>query len=88
MTQWIDPVPSVERNTNGILMVIGTEAKTTDCSLVAADADIFTQLARLTVIKENETLRLVCMWREKKTKRRNQRVSSVISFPDQQARLS
>lgn len=26
MTQWIDPVPSVERNTNGILMVIGTEA--------------------------------------------------------------
>jgi len=26
MTQWIDPVLSVERNTIGILMVIGTEA--------------------------------------------------------------
>lgn len=26
MTQWIDPVPSVERNTDGILMVIGTGA--------------------------------------------------------------
>ncbi len=26
MAQWIDPVPSMEGNTNGILMVIGTEA--------------------------------------------------------------
>lgn len=26
MTQWIDPVPSGDRNTSGILMVIGTEA--------------------------------------------------------------
>lgn len=26
ITQWIDPVPSMKRNTNSILMVIGTEA--------------------------------------------------------------
>lgn len=61
--------------------------KTTDCSLMAADADIFIQLAKLTVIKENETLRLVCRGRrrkKKKTKRRDQRVSSV-TFSDQQA---
>lgn len=63
-------------------------SKTTDCSLMAADADIFIQLAQLTVIKENETLRLVCRGRrrkkKKKTKRRDQRVSSV-TFSDQQA---
>lgn len=48
--------------------------QTTDCSLMAADADIYIQLAHLTIIKENETLRLVCMWRKKgeKTKGRNQ----------------
>lgn len=66
-------------------MVIGTEATTTttttwrrkkknptDCSLTAADADIFIQLAQLTVIKENETLRLVCMGGGEKNKERGQ----------------
>lgn len=41
------------------------QKQTTDCSLMAADADIFIQLAQLTVIKENETLRLVCMGRRR-----------------------
>lgn len=37
----------------------------TDCSLVSGDADIFIQLAQLTVIKENKTLRFVCMGRRR-----------------------
>lgn len=55
------------------------QKQTTDYSLAAADADIFIQLAQLTVIKENETLRVVCMWRRKgkKNKGRDQRFSLV-----------
>lgn len=61
------------------------QEQTTDCSLTAADADIFIQLAQLTVIKENKTLRLVCMGRRrKKNQEERQRVSSV-TFSGQQA---
>lgn len=41
------------------------QEQTTDCTLMESDADIFIQLAQLTVIKENETLRLVCMGRRR-----------------------
>lgn len=77
--------PSPERgeeHTNGILMVmIGYRSKKKKKTLIAAsrraDADIFIQLAQLTVIKENETLRLVCVEGRKTREDRNQRVSSV-----------
>jgi len=75
-TRWIDPVPSAERGTQAAHWWRWLVHKhDTDCDLVAADADISIQLAQLTVVKENETLRLVCMGRRRereKTKRRNQ----------------
>lgn len=52
---------------------------TTDCSLVAADADIFIQLAQLTVIKENETLRFVCMGRRREKNQKGKSGESVQS---------
>ena len=63
MTRCIDPVPSVGRGAQTAYWWWLVQKQTTDCSLTAADADIFIQLAQLTVIKENETLRLVWMGR-------------------------
>lgn len=58
----------------------------TDCSLTQVDADIFIQLAQLTVIKENETLRLVCMRRKKKKNQEGKQESQCSHhFFDQQA---
>lgn len=80
MTRWIDPVPSGgkqhKRHTDGDW----GQKQTTDCSLVAADADIFIQLAQLTVIKENETLRLVCTGRRRGGRKTERRNSSVTFF--------
>lgn len=54
------------------------QKQTTDCSPTLADADIFIQLAQLTIIKENETLRLVCMWRRRE-KNQDERPESQFS---------
>lgn len=54
-------------------------------ALVAADADIFIQLAQLTVIKENETLRLVCMEGGKKPRGEKKTESVTFFYSDQQA---
>lgn len=85
MTQWIDPVPSVERNTNGILMVTGTEANhwlQPHGGWCWHFHPISTAYRRQR--KRNFETCLRAEREEEKTKRRNQRVSSV-TFSDQQA---
>ena len=65
---------------DGILMVIGNRQRVrghADCGRPPhwwANADIFTQLAQLTIIKENETLRLVCERRERRGEKRRERL--------------